>query len=200
MKGVSQLNKWARELKCRGRKCIYIPHSQSQQLSTNSAFFVLTGRADRCDRTRPVGGNGQFENQGRWVTGCADESNQGWPDASERSKPSLEPFCTLTRFGHSGVRSDRLSVWLLTLALLTVGRAICASGQASHNVRSVMLLLLQSTALTGRVRSRQRPRPVSERWLKLLRIMTQPEQCEFQMIFGLHLSYLVLSLTSVHHT
>jgi hypothetical protein len=200
MKGVSQLNKWARDLKWRGRECIYTPHSQSQSLSANSTFFILTGRAGRYERTRPVGGNGRFENQGRWVTGRAYESDQRWPDASDRSKPSLEPLCTLTGLGHSGVRSDKLSVWLLTLALLTVGRAICASGQASQSIRSMMLLLLLSTALTGCVRSRQRPHPVKEKWLKLLWIVMQLEPSFLQIIFGLHLSCLVLSLTSVHHT
>jgi hypothetical protein len=113
---------------------------------------------------------------------------------------SLEPFCTLTELSHSGVRSDRLSVRLLTLALLTVGRTTCASGQASQSVRSVMLLLLLSIVLTGRVWSRQRLRPIKEKWLKLLRIVTQLEPKFFQMIFGLHLSYLVLSLTSVPYT
>jgi hypothetical protein len=33
-------------------------HGQSQPLCANSAFFVLTERAGRRDRTRPVGGNG----------------------------------------------------------------------------------------------------------------------------------------------
>jgi hypothetical protein len=154
MKGVSQLNKWARDLKKRGSGCIYTPHSQSQPLNANSTFFVLTGHAGRCDRTCPVGGNGRFENQGRWVTGRADESDQGWPDASGRSKPFLEPFCTLTGLGHSGVWSDRLSVRSQTLTLLTVERATCASGQASHNVRSLGCISLQITILTGRVRSR----------------------------------------------
>jgi ABC-type sugar transport system ATPase subunit len=154
MKGVSQLNKWARDLKKRGRGCIYTPHSQSQPLSANSTFFVLTGRAGRCDRTRPVGGKSRFEKQRRWVTGRADESDQGWPDASGHSKPFLEPFCTLTGLGHSGIRSNRLSVRSQTLALLTVERATCASGQASHSVRSWGCISLQFTTLTGRVRSR----------------------------------------------
>jgi mRNA-degrading endonuclease HigB of HigAB toxin-antitoxin module len=47
MKDVSQLNKWASELKWTSRGCIYTSHSQSQPLSANSAFFVLTGRAGR---------------------------------------------------------------------------------------------------------------------------------------------------------
>jgi hypothetical protein len=43
----------------------------------------------------------------------------------------------------------------------------------------VMVLLLLSTALTGRVRSRQRPRPVKQTWLKLLWITTQLEPSFF---------------------
>jgi hypothetical protein len=44
------------------------------------------------------------------------------------------------------------------------------------------------------------PRPVESKWLKQLRNVTQLEPSFFQLNFGLHLSYLVLSLTSVHHT
>jgi hypothetical protein len=29
------------------------------------SIFVLTERVGRCDWTRPIGGNGRFENQGR---------------------------------------------------------------------------------------------------------------------------------------
>jgi hypothetical protein len=44
------------------------------------------------------------------------------------------------------------------------------------------------------------PRPVKLQGHKPLRNTTWLERNLFQMIFGLHLSYLVLSLTSVHHT
>jgi hypothetical protein len=48
--------------------------------------------------------------------------------------------------------------------------------------------------LTGCVRSRQRPRLIKKKWLKRLRITTQPKPSFFQLNFGLHLSYLVLSI------
>jgi hypothetical protein len=81
------------------------------------------------------------------------------------------------------------------------------SGQPNLRVRSrgeprpVDWIELQwLPALTGRVQSRQRPRSIERKWLKRLRIVTQLEPSFFQLNFGLHLSYLVLSLTSVHHT
>jgi hypothetical protein len=50
-------------------------------------------------------------------------------DRTRRSLISLSgPFLYLTGLGHSGVRSDRLSVQSKTLAPLTVGRATCVSG------------------------------------------------------------------------
>jgi hypothetical protein len=48
--------------------------------------------------------------------------------------------------------------------------------------------------------STDQTRPVENKWLKRLRIATQLELSFFQLNFELHLSYLVLSLTCVHHT
>jgi hypothetical protein len=86
------------------------------------------------------------------------------------------------------------------LPSLTLVNTISASGPWENHVRSIVLILRWLPVLTGRVRSRQRPRPVEKKWLKGLRIATQLEPSFFQLNFGLHLSYLVLSLTSVHHT
>jgi hypothetical protein len=41
-KGVSQLNKWVRELNWTSRRCIYTPHFKTYPLRSNSAFFVMT--------------------------------------------------------------------------------------------------------------------------------------------------------------
>jgi hypothetical protein len=121
MKGVSQLNKWARNLKWTSRGCIYTPLNQSQPLCANSTFFVLTGRVGQCDRTRPVGGNGRFWNQGRWVTGHVRllETFSGsslfllhcWPDGlklcpiSSPSRPVANPGSVDRRQRHLRVRS-----------------------------------------------------------------------------------------------
>jgi hypothetical protein len=48
--------------------------------------------------------------------------------------------------------------------------------------------------------STDRTRPVKGKLLKRLRNTTQLEPSCFQLNFKLYLSYLVLSLTSVHHT
>jgi hypothetical protein len=86
------------------------------------------------------------------------------------------------------------------LPFLTLVNTISASSPWEDHVRSIELNLRWLPVLTGRIRSRQRPRPVKNKWLKRLRIATQLEPNFFQLNFGLHLSYLVLSLTSVHHT
>jgi hypothetical protein len=93
----------------------------------------------------------------------------------------------------SRVRSDHLSS-------LTLVNPITVFGPQEDHVWSTKLKLRWLPVLTGRVRSRQRPCPVERKWLKQLRIMTQLEPSFFQLNFELHLSYLVLSLTSVHHT
>jgi hypothetical protein len=141
------------------------PLTQSQLLCVNSSFFVLTRRAGRCDRTRPVDGNGRLEIQTRWVTGRIAKSDQGWPDASGRSKPSLEPLCsifTADRTHCSRVRSVVHRVRLETLAGLTADNATCASGQVLTSVRSLELMLQPSNTLIGHVRSSKGPRPVKQ--------------------------------------
>jgi hypothetical protein len=144
-------------------ECIYTPHSQSQLLSANLAFFVLTGRAGRCDQTCPVGGNSRFWNQGRWVTGCANESDQGWPDASDRSKPYLEPLCyffTVDRTHRSRDRSVTHRVRSLTLAVITADNATCASGHELTSVRSIkrFAVAVQYTDRTRSVKRKDRVR------------------------------------------
>jgi hypothetical protein len=86
------------------------------------------------------------------------------------------------------------------LPSLTLVNMIYTSGPWEDRVQSIVLILLWLLVLTGRIRSRQRPRLVENKWLKGLQIATQLEPSFFQLNFGLHLSYLVLSLTSVHHT
>ena len=53
-KGVSQLNKWARELSWTSRRSIYTPHFKTYPLGSNSAHFGVTERTYRSDQTRPV--------------------------------------------------------------------------------------------------------------------------------------------------
>jgi hypothetical protein len=144
LKGVSQLNKWARDLKWTSRGCIYTLLTQSLPLCANSAFFVLTGHAGRCDRMRPIDGNGRLQIQMRWVTGRIAESDQGWPDVSGRSKPSLEPLYSIFTVDwthYSRVRSVVHRVRLQTLAGLTAYSTTCASGQVLTSVRSLELMM-----------------------------------------------------------
>jgi hypothetical protein len=132
----------------------------------------------RTDRTRPVGGNGRIEKQRCWVTRRAGESDQGWPDASDHSKPFLEPLCTLTGrtdeydrwwpdvFGQrsSSLEMDRTTVDASDqfpsrvrsrhLPSLTLVNMIYASGPWEDRVRSIVLSQRWLPVLTGRVRSR----------------------------------------------
>jgi hypothetical protein len=125
MKGVSQLNKWASDLKWRGRECIYTPHSQSQPLSANSAFFILTGRTGRCDRMRPVGGNGRF-----WIRITE------WPDAlwspigDNRTRP-VDEILLWKWTGRTVDASDQFlsRVRLQQLRSLSLVNTISASGR-----------------------------------------------------------------------
>jgi hypothetical protein len=51
-KGVSQLNKWARDLKWTSRRCIYTPPTEIQPLLSMSANFDTTGCAGLHHRMR----------------------------------------------------------------------------------------------------------------------------------------------------
>jgi hypothetical protein len=156
---------------------------------------IETGRASRRDRTRPVGGNGRI-----WI------SITEWPDA--QTSPIGDDWTCLVNevplwkwTGRTVDASDQFpsrvrSRHFRSLSLVNI---IYASGPWEDRVRSIVLSLLCLPVLTERVRSRQRPRPIKKNWLKLLWIVTQPEPSFVQLNFGLHLSYLVLSLTSVHH-
>jgi hypothetical protein len=158
LKGVSQLNKWVRELKWMSGRSIYTPFTQIQPLCANSEFFVLTGRVRSMATV-------DFRFKLRWVTGLIAESGQGWPDTSCHLKSSLEPLCSIfmaNRTHCSRVRSVVHRVRLQTLARLTADCTTCTSGQVLISVRSLELMLLPSNTLTERVRSSKGPRPVKQ--------------------------------------
>jgi hypothetical protein len=98
-----------------------------------------------------------------------------WPDAP-KSRPISSPSRPIANPSSVDCRQRHLHVW------------------------SDKQLLLQSNTLTRRVQSSKIPRPAKRKGHKPLRIATRLERNLFQKTFGLHLSYLVLSLTSVHHT
>jgi hypothetical protein len=178
---------------------------------------VLTGRAGRRDRTRPIDGNGRIWNWQRWVTGRTD---QGWPDTSDHARTLLYYDRTLGRVQSvmtgrarsakylTGTRPDALWTHPIVFQLRPISLlTLCDTCQHDQRIRSLQgpcpvnqVKTQWLSALTGRVRSRQRPRPVKGKRLKRLQNATQLEPSCFQLNFGLHLSYLVLSLTSVHHT
>jgi hypothetical protein len=213
MKGVSQLNKWARDLK-RGVEDVFILPTFNFNRYVPTQHFTywpdvpvdVTGRVrsvatvelktERCwvtgrtvspirsDRTHPV-----MQEPFCTLTGRTNESDRWWPDASGQRSTFLEMDRTHCR----RVRSQHLPS-------LTLVNTISTFGPGVNRVRSIELKLRWLPVLTGRVRSRQRPRPIENKWLKRLRNVTQLEPSFFQPNFGLHLSYLVLSLINVHHT
>jgi hypothetical protein len=130
-----------------------------------------------------------------------------WPDtrtspiSDDRTRSVSEvPLWNWT--GRTVDASDRFPSHVRSehLPSLTLVNTISASGPGVNHVRSIELKLRWLPVLTGRVRSSLRPRPVKNKWLKRLRIATQLKPSFFQLNFGLLLSYLVLSLISVHHT
>jgi hypothetical protein len=133
------------------------------------------------DRTRPV-----VQEPYCTLTGRSVESDRWWPDAFGQRSTLLELDRTYCR----RVRSFSQSCPIRSLTLSD-------SGQPNHRVWS-----RGGPRSIDRVEAQwlPRPRPVKDKWLKRLRIATQLEPSFFQLNFGLHLSYLVLSLTSVHHT
>jgi hypothetical protein len=162
----------------------------------------------------------EIENELRWVTGCTASPIRG-----DRTRPVVqEPYCTLTgrlvesdrwwqdassqrstlleldRMHCRRVRLFPSRVRLEPLPSLTRVNTINEFGPREDRVRLTELKQWWLPALTGCVRSGQKSRPVKNKWLKRLRNTTQLEPSCFQLNFGLHLSYLVLSLTSVHHT
>jgi hypothetical protein len=161
--------------------------------------------------------NGRIWNRQRWVTGRTD---QGWPDMSGRARTLLYFDRTLNRVWSvmtgcvwsakylTGTRPDALWTCLIVFQSCPISSLTLydtcqhdqrvRSSQGPRPVNQVEIEWL--SALTGRVWSRQRLRPVKGKRLKRLRNATQLEPSCFQLNFGLHLSYLVLSSTSVHHT
>jgi hypothetical protein len=119
-------------------------------------------------------------------------SDQWWPDASGQQSTLLEWDRTRPIVFQSCPISS------LTLWDTCQHDPRVRSSQGPHSVNQVETQWL--SVLTGRVRSRQRLRPVKGKRLKRLQNATRLEPSCFQLNFGLHLSYLVLSLTNVHHT
>jgi hypothetical protein len=166
----------------------------------------VTGRAGRRDRTRRS--SVTVENQ---------NDTAEWPDApirDDRTRPIVqEPYYTLTwrstasdqswldmsgqlstLLEHDRTRSVIFqSRLIILLPSETRVRLINTSGPHKDRVRSTRLKTQWLLALTGRVRSWQRPRPVKGKQLKQLRNKTQLEPSCFQLNFELFLSYLVLS-------
>jgi hypothetical protein len=173
----------------------------------------VTGRV-RSVATVELRTNGAEWPNAQWVwsgvTGCVRLRKTLfvlWPDArtslisDDRTRPVSEvPLWKWT--GRTVDTSDQVPgrVRSRHLPSLTLVNMIYASGPREDRVRSIVLSLRWLPVLTGRVRSRQRPRLVKNKWLKRLQNTTQLEPSFFQLNFGLHLSYLVLSLTSVHYT
>jgi hypothetical protein len=123
------------------------------------------------------------------------------PIGDDRMRPVSEvPLWNWT--GRTVDASDRIPSHVRSdhLPSLTLVNPITVSGPEEDRVRSTELKLRWLPVLTGRVWSRQRPRPVKDKRLKRLQIATQLEPSFFQLNFGLHLSYIVLNLISVHHT
>jgi hypothetical protein len=201
MKGVSQLNKWARGLKWTSRGCIYTSLSQSQPLCANSTFSYWPDvPVDVTGRVRSVA-TVDFEIKGAEWTDAQTSPIKG---AFGRSKPSLETLCfffTVDQTHRIRVRLVVHRVWSQTLAMLTANSATCASDHELTSVRSnkQFAAVVQYTDRMRPVK-RKGPCPVKLKGHKLLRITTRLERNLFQMIFGLYLSYLVLSSISVHHT
>jgi transcription antitermination factor NusG len=149
----------------------------------------------RCDRTRPIAQNPFWNLSVLWLDA------QTSPIGDDRTRPVNEvPLWKGT--GRTIDASDQFPSRVRSrhLPSLTLVNMIYTYGPWKDHVRSIVLSLRWLPVLTGRVRSRQRPRPIKKKRLKRLRIATQPEPSFFQLNFRLHLSYLVLSLTSVHHT
>jgi hypothetical protein len=130
-----------------------------------------------------------------------------WPDTpirGDRTRPIVqEPYCTLTWCSTS---SDQW--WPDTLGQLSTllkrdrTRPIISQSRPIRLLPSKTCVRLINAfgPRRDRVWSWQRPCPVKGKQLKRLRNATQLEPSCFQLNFKLFLSYLVLSLTSVHHT
>jgi hypothetical protein len=141
----------------------------------------------RGDRTRPI-----VQEPYCTLTWRSTASDQWWPDASGQLSTLLERDRTRPVIFQSRP--------IILLPSETRVRLINASGPCRDRVRSTWLKTQWLLVLTGRVRSWQRSRPVKGKQLKRLRNATQLEPKCFQLNFELFLSYLVLSLTSMHHT
>jgi hypothetical protein len=120
------------------RGCIYTPPPSISTVMCQLSIFYT-------DRTRrsmwsDASGRSQWSTlvSNALIDRTRNESDQGWPDTSGRSKPSLETICsifTVDRTHRSHVRSVDHLVWSLTLVVLTADSATCASGQKLTSVR-----------------------------------------------------------------
>jgi hypothetical protein len=198
-KGVSQQNKWAGGLSWMSRKSIYSPHFKTYPLGSNSAHFGVTGRTRRYDGTRPL--NTPLPSIARWPLWWLDSRlSQVHPDLTRQVPKNL--------------------LWMLSDVDRTPGtRAFSQPNRSPHcyswsgptrpilirSQCSVILLPLQRTPIIGRthpdrVQSVHHQHPVIN-----LTLCSHPTRNLSWMkltptILELSLSYLVLSLISVHHT
>jgi hypothetical protein len=192
---------------------VFIHPQTNTTLPANSTKHALTERADRRDRTRRSSVTVENQNDtAEWpdapirgdrtcpivqepyctLTWCSTTSDQWWPDASGQLSTLLEHDRT-----RPVIFQSRL---IILLPSETRVRLINASGPRRDRVWSTRLKTQWLLVLTGRVRSWQRPHPVKGKQLKRLWNATQLDPNCFQLNLELFLSYLVLSLISVHHT
>jgi hypothetical protein len=118
---------------------------------------------------------------------------------------SARQFQTLSGWTPRSVRSSmtrriRSPKSLSSAFLMLTGHGNSSVRSTPVRVRSLLFPLLLSTALTWRVRSsRNHVWSIKDHSIHF-RIAMLCERSFLQMIFGLHLSYLVLSSIGVHHT
>jgi hypothetical protein len=98
MKDVSQLNKWARELKWTSRGCIYNPLTQSQPLCFKKAWVGVTGRAGAYHQTCPVSTTAPAEpNRANWLISYhLTRASVRCLPITRTSSPYLRKIMTLT--------------------------------------------------------------------------------------------------------
>jgi hypothetical protein len=175
---------------------MYLYTPQSNPTITCQLSKIRTDRTCRSTwPDAPVKRNGRKTERHRWVTGRTD---QGWPDMSGRARTLLYFDMTLVRVQSVMTGHVRSAKYLTgTWDTCQHDQRVRFSQEPCPVNQVEMQWLL---VLTRRVRSRQIPRPVRGKRLKRLWNAMQLEPSCFQLNFELYLSYLVLSLTSVHHT
>jgi hypothetical protein len=175
-KGVSQLNKWARELPWTSGLSIYTPSFKTQRLEANSANFRVirhAGQGDQMLRSVIIIAVSEVAIDIDRTLSCVRSTPTG---RVQSAKSLFGCSLMLTELWLPSIRSSVWSLSDISADQINWSNSLATSSHNQTSIRSVIW-------------------PSIHFQFKILCLWSW-----LQLILGLFLSYLVLGLTSVHNT